>query len=186
LGDTSTTAAPGNHTHKAAAITFDNSATSLAGSPADLQAAIVAIDSTLDDVYADLGSVKTAAGLNPTTGEFVQHTTATLASVNSATSLFAVDEALSTAVTNVTAAVADAYAVYTSTSASTTHTITHSCNQKYCLVTVVDSTVGSDTLDQVVIPNSIKYDSANQLTVTFNTAINCVVIINGLTTARAV
>jgi hypothetical protein len=186
LGNTSTTAAPGNHTHKAAAITFDNTATSLTGAPASVQAAIEAIDTTLDDVYADLANVKTAAGLNSTTGEFVAHTAATLASVNAATSLFAVDEALSAAITSQGTKIDTAYAIYTSTAASMTHVITHNCAQKYCLVTVVDNTTGSDTLDQVIIPHSIKYDSANQLTVTFNQAIDCVVIINGLTAARAV
>ena len=184
LGNTSTTAAPGNHTHKAVAITFDNATTSLAGTPATVQAAIEAIDMTLDDVYSDLDHVKTAAGLNSTTGEFVAHTTASLASVNAATSMFAVDEALSTAVTDLSTSINDkvnkSHFVYTSSAASTTHVITHNTGAKYNNVTVVDNTTGSVTLDQVVIPNGIKFDTANQLTVTFNSAIDCVVIVSGL------
>jgi hypothetical protein len=184
LGSTSTTAAPGNHTHKAAVITFDNANTSLAGTPATVQAAIEAIDATLDDVYADLGNVKTATGVDATTGAFIAHTAATLASVNAATSMFAVDEALSTAITDsetaINAKVDAAFFVYTSSAASTTHVIAHNTGAKYNNVTVVDNTTGSVTLDQVVIPNGIKFDSTTQLTVTFNSAIDCVVIVSGL------
>jgi hypothetical protein len=184
LGSTSTTAAPGNHTHKAAVITFDNANTSLAGTPATVQAAIEAIDATLDDVYADLGNVKTATGVDATTGAFIAHTAATLASVNAATSMFAVDEALSTAITDsetaINAKVDAAFFVYTSSAASTTHVIAHNTGAKYNNVTVVDNTTGSVSLDQVVIPNGIKFDSTTQLTVTFNSAIDCVVIVSGL------
>jgi hypothetical protein len=180
LGGTSTTAAPGNHVHKAGVITFDNTNTSLAGTPATVQAAIEAIDTTLDDVYADLTNVKTAAGINATTGAFTQHTAATLPSVNNATSLFAVDEALSTEITNLSTRLSNTFFVYTSTGAALSHTVPHATGQKYCNVTVVDNTTGSATLDQVVIPNSITFNSTTQLTVTFNTAIDCVVIVHGV------
>ena len=56
----------------------------------------------------------------------------------------------------------------------TSHTVTHNIGQKYCNVTVVDST------DNVVIPESIVFNSNNQLTVTFNSAIACRVIVMGI------
>lgn len=66
------------------------------------------------------------------------------------------------------------YFLYDGSVASTSHTVTHSLGQKFCNVTVVDDT------DEVVIPQSIKFDSATQLTVTFNTSIACKVIVMGL------
>ena len=66
-----------------------------------------------------------------------------------------------------------AYFLYTGSSAAT-HTVTHNLGQKYCNVTVVDGS------DEVVIPQSIKFDDANELIVTFNTAIACKVIVMGI------
>lgn len=57
---------------------------------------------------------------------------------------------------------------------STSWVVTHGLGQKFCNVTVVDST------DEVVIPQSIKFDSATQLTVTFNTALAGQVIVAGI------
>lgn len=65
------------------------------------------------------------------------------------------------------------YFLHTATSA-TSWTVTHNLGQKYCNVTVVDAS------DEVVIPQSIKFDSANQLTVTFNTAIAGKVVVMGI------
>jgi hypothetical protein len=187
LGSTSTTAAPGNHTHKAAAITFDNATTSLAGSPATVQAAIVAIDSTLDDVYADLGNVKTATGVNATTGEFVSHaaSTTSIATFKSATNMYDVDESLAaeidTVKTNVTNRITKSYHKYTASAASMTHTVTHNTAQQFCNVTVIDITDSlSESYNSVVIPQSIKFDTANQLTVTFNVPVICVIVVMGL------
>lgn len=185
LGSTSTSAAPGNHVHKADVITFDNTATSLAGSPANVQAAIVAIDTTLDDVFADLAAVKTAAGFDATTGEFIQHTTATLASVNSATSVFAVDEALSTAITSNNTAIANrvtnSYYKHEAVAAGLTHTVTHTTGQKFNNVTVIDITdAASATFESVVIPESIKFNSSSELVVTFNEAVKCIIVVMGI------
>jgi hypothetical protein len=69
------------------------------------------------------------------------------------------------------------YYLYTSGGANTTHTVTHNLGQKYCNVTVVDSS------DEVVIPQSITFDSATQLTVTFTSAINCKVVVMGVNAA---
>lgn len=64
--------------------------------------------------------------------------------------------------------------VYTSGGPSTSHTVNHNLGQKYCNVTVVDSS------DEVIIPQSIVFNSANQLTVTFTASINCKVIVSGI------
>ena len=69
------------------------------------------------------------------------------------------------------------YFLYTSGAASTTHTVGHSLGQQFCNVTVVDST------NEVIIPQSIKFDSVGQLTVTFTSAIDCKVIVMGVNSA---
>ncbi len=66
------------------------------------------------------------------------------------------------------------YHLYSAGSASTTHSIEHNIGQKYCNVTVVDDS------DNVVIPESIVFNSATQLTVTFTSALQCKVIIMGV------
>ena len=65
------------------------------------------------------------------------------------------------------------YYLYTGASASS-HTVTHNLGQKYCNVTVVDST------DEVVIPQSITFNDNNTLTVTFTSAIACTVVVMGV------
>jgi hypothetical protein len=185
LGSTSTTAAPGNHTHKAAVITFDVGTTNL---PATVQDAIVAIDTSLDDVAADLSNVKTATGVDATTGEFIAHTASTtsIAAFKSATSMFAVDEALAaeidTVKTNITNRITKSYYKYTwDTAAKTTHTVTHSTGQQFCNVTVIDITDPlGESFNSVVIPQSIKFDTADQLTVTFNVPVKCVIVVMGV------
>jgi hypothetical protein len=69
------------------------------------------------------------------------------------------------------------YYLYTSGGPATSHVVTHSLGQKYCNVTVVDST------DEVVIPQSITFNSDTQLTVTFTSAIDCFVIVMGVNAA---
>ena len=64
--------------------------------------------------------------------------------------------------------------VYVSTIAGTSHVVSHNLGQKYCQVTVVDVN------DEVIIPQSIVFNDANTLTVTFNSAINCRVIVTGV------
>ena len=60
------------------------------------------------------------------------------------------------------------------TTMSTTHAITHNLGQKYVNVTVYN------TADQQIIPQSVTLNSANQLTVTFNKAIDATVVITGV------
>ena len=55
-----------------------------------------------------------------------------------------------------------------------TWVVTHNLGQKFCNVTVVDGS------DEVIIPQSIKFDSTTQLTVTFNTAIAGQVVVMGI------
>ncbi len=92
----------------------------------------------------------------------------------------ALQTALTAEVTRATAAEAalDAkigkmYFLYDGSTAAASHTVTHNLGQKYCNVTVVSE-------DEVVIPQSVSFGSANELTVTFNTAIACKVIVMGL------
>lgn len=60
---------------------------------------------------------------------------------------------------------------------ATTHVVTHGLGQKYCNVTVVDAG------DEVVIPQSITFNSSTQLTVVFNSAIACKIVVMGIATA---
>lgn len=66
-----------------------------------------------------------------------------------------------------------AYFLYDGASA-TSHSVVHNLGQKYCNVTVVDAS------DEVVIPQSITFNDANELTVTFNTAIAAKVVVMGI------
>ena len=66
------------------------------------------------------------------------------------------------------------YHLETVGTASTSWGVNHAIGQKYCNVTVVDST------DNVIIPQSIVFVDANNLTVTFNTSISGKVVIMGI------
>lgn len=60
---------------------------------------------------------------------------------------------------------------------SSTWNVAHGLGQKYCNVTVADAS------DEVVIPQSITFVDANNLTVTFNTAIAGFVMVSGVSGA---
>ncbi len=67
------------------------------------------------------------------------------------------------------------YYAYNGTGDSqTTHVVTHNMGNQYVAVEVID------TNDQVIIPNSITFDSANQLTVVLNSAEGIRVVVTGL------
>ena len=66
------------------------------------------------------------------------------------------------------------YHVEDVTLAAATWNVTHNLGVKYCNVTVVDGS------DEVVIPQSITFDSTTGLTVTFNTAIAGKVVVMGI------
>lgn len=57
---------------------------------------------------------------------------------------------------------------------STSWVVSHGIGQKFCNVTVIDAA------DEMVIPQSVTFDSATQLTVTFNTAIAGQVAVSGV------
>jgi hypothetical protein len=66
------------------------------------------------------------------------------------------------------------YYLYTASSAATSHAVNHNLGQQFCNVTVVDAS------NEVVIPQSITFDNANQLTVTFTTPLSCKVVVMGM------
>ena len=66
------------------------------------------------------------------------------------------------------------YYLHTQGSTDTTWTVTHNLGQRYCNVTIVDAS------DEVIIPQSITFDSTNQLTVTFNSTVAGKVVVMGV------
>ena len=71
----------------------------------------------------------------------------------------------------------DSMYLYTSGASADTHVVTHNLGQQFTQVTVIDST------NQVIIPDSVTFDSANQLTVVFSSAIDCKVVVSAPKTA---
>lgn len=59
--------------------------------------------------------------------------------------------------------------------ASASHTVAHNIGSRFCNVTVIDSAT-----NEQIIPQSVVFDSSNQLTVTFNVALACKVVVMGL------
>lgn len=108
----------------------------------------------------------------------------TTAAATEASTARAAEAALSTSISNevtraetaeaaIEAKIGKMYFLYSGTS-SDTHVVDHALGQKYCNVTVLDSS------DEVVIPQSITFNTDNRLTVTFNTAFVCKVVVMGL------
>lgn len=65
--------------------------------------------------------------------------------------------------------------MYIHTGTGTSFTVTHNLGQKYCNVTVVDTST-----DEVIIPDSIVFNTANQLTVTVNASISVKIVVMGV------
>jgi hypothetical protein len=179
LGSTSTTAAPGNHTHKADVITFDNAVSGLVA--VNVQDAIDQVEARVDtlesngsNLLAEVNAVEAAVGLN-TDGSFSAFAGTNY--LDGTSTIKAAEVALDTAVKalddQINAKVNKMYNLYSGAS-SNTHVVTHNIGQKYVNVTIADSN------DEVIIPQSIVFDSANQLTVTLNVAIAVKVITMGL------
>lgn len=177
LGGDSTSAAPGNHTHKAAAITYSAATSGIAATT--VQGAIDIVEGRVDTLESngsalltEVNAIETAVGLN---------TDGTLAAfsgtnyLDAASTIKAAEIALDSAVkaldTQINNRVGKMYYLYSGAS-SATHTVNHALGQKFCNVTVVDSA------DEVIIPQSITFNDANQLTVVLNTsvAIKCIVM----------
>lgn len=179
LGSTSTSAAPGNHTHKASVITFSNTAsgltaTSVQGAIDELDGRTDTLESNSSNLQTEVNAIETAVGLTtagalvPFSGTNYVDTASTIAN---AVSLL--DTAINTVNTAITTRIDNGCYVYSGASA-TTHVVTHNTGSQYNVVTVIDGTT-----DEVIIPNSITFDTANQLTVTVNVALAIKVVVVG-------
>ena len=145
-------------------------------------AGAVSLNATLDDL-ANVSSADAAATgslLQKSAGDWVAVTPAAVGGTIALGDLQDVGSGAPTTAGQVLVADGTAwqaknvYFLYTSGGAATSHTVTHNLGQKFCNVTVVDST------DNVVIPQSIVFNSTTGLTVTFNTAIECKVVVMGI------
>ncbi len=116
---------------------------------------------TLDLTFADARYLNTAGD------------TLTGALITAADPTVALEVANKQYVDAVTAALEASTYVYTGGSANVTHVVTHGIGSQYVNVTVVDSA------DKVIIPDSITFDSATQLTIVFNSAITCKAVVTG-------
>ena len=134
-----------------------------------LQAAISAEVSRAQGAEATLTADLASEVSRATAAEGVL-TTNLAAEVTRAT---AAEGLLSTAVDEINANLSKIYFLYDG-AAATSHAVAHGLNQKYCNVTVVDAGT-----DEVIIPQSIVFDSANGLTVTLNAALAIKVVVMG-------
>jgi hypothetical protein len=132
----------------------------------------------LDLTYAD-GRYVNVAG-DTLTGALVLSGAPTAGTLQAATALYAeslthaLAVSLDTQFNAVEANIAASYYLYTSTGAATTHTVTHNIGVKYVAVTVADSS------GNVIMPQSIVFNTTTGLTVTFNAAIDCNVVCVGI------
>jgi hypothetical protein len=181
LGSGSTEAAPGNHTHKAAAITYSNATSGIAAS--DVQTAIDVVEGRVDTIetnagtlLAEVNAIESSLGASVGTDGVwagisgTNYLNAASSVTNALTTLDSTIKSNDTAITN---KVNKMYYLYTGGS-SATHTVTHSLGQKFCNVTVVDAA------DEVIVPQSIVFTDANSLVVTLNVAIAIKVVVMGL------
>ncbi len=116
---------------------------------------------TLDLTFADARYLNTAGD------------TLTGALITAADPTVALEVANKQYVDAVTSALEASTYVHNGGVAAATHTVTHNIGSKYCNVTVVNSA------DEVIQPDSITFDSTSQLTVVFNSAITCKVVVTG-------
>ncbi len=185
LGTTSTTAAAGDHIHAASAITYIPSSTlvstNVQSAIDEVQAEVATIKTFDTNIQSEVDAVEAAVGLTtagalvPFTGANYVSAAATIAAA--VTSLDTQAKTEETARLAVNTRVTNSYYVYdavTVPNSTTSHIVNHTCGVKYCNVTVVDNT------DNVIIPQSIVFNAVGQLTVTFNTAITCRVIVMGI------
>lgn len=119
-------------------------------------------------LQTEIDAVETAVGLNAD-GTFAAVTGSNY--LGSATTVIGLSSALDTALKALSDSVGASTFIYDGSSANTTHVVAHNLGQKYCQVTVVDSS------DKVILADSITFDTANQLTVAFSSAITCKVVV---------
>ena len=84
----------------------------------------------------------------------------------------AADTALADDIAGINTKLGKIYFKYEAGSALSSHTVTHNLAQQFGVVTVIDSAT-----KEVIIPQSIVFDSANQLTVTLNAALAITVVV---------
>lgn len=74
--------------------------------------------------------------------------------------------------------------IYDSTAnggANITHVVNHNINQRFVVTSIFTNPgVGSPPIPEQIIPAGVFLNSANQLTVTFDIAINCYVVVMGV------
>jgi len=176
LGSTSTTAAPGNHVHAASAVTFTPvgtiSSTDTQAAVAEVSGDVTSLTTTVGNLQTEVDAIETGVGLNTDGTLTAFSATNYINGLTIRAAAVALDTATKSLDTQINNRVTALYYLYTGASA-TSHVVTHSLGQKYCNVTVVDVT------DNVVIPQSIVFDSTTQLTVTFNATIACKVVVMG-------
>lgn len=139
-------------TNNQVAISVRDATSSLKGVASFHAADFTVTNGEVEAVAKDLDSLTDVEIVNPAVGETLVYNDVSGKFVNSPT-----------------------YFLYQSAAPATTHTVSHNLGQLYCNVTVVDST------DEVVIPQSIKFLSTGHLVVTFTSAINCKVVVMGVT-----
>ena len=192
--------------HAAANISFTATGNS-ALTNTNVQAAVEEVEDMVDTLKSDLSSTATGKGastigvksIDGVTGSNVQdvmealHSEAAAAAASAAntlaTNLSGTTAGLGASIIGVaaiegmtattvqaalsellTAANASANFLYDGTTAAATHTVPHNLASKYVSCTVVVD-------DEVVLPESIHFNDANSLTVTFGTAVPCKVFV---------
>lgn len=134
-------------------------------------------DVALDLTYADGRYINTAGDTMTGTLVLAADPANTLEAATKGyvdTSISTLSTTLTGLITTLSSRVDSGYFLYTSTGAATSHVVTHNMNRQFVNVTVVD------TNNQVVIPQSITFDSGTQLTVVFNSSIDCKVVVGGV------
>lgn len=186
LGTTATTAAPGNHVHSAAVVTYSNATSGLLAT--NTQAAIDEVEGRTDtletnaaNLLTEVNLVEAGVGLN-TDGTYTAPSGTNYiggaATVKAAT--VALDGKIKAAETALSSRITNNYHLY-SGSAATSHTVTHGIGSQFCVVTVIDAGT-----NEQIIPNSVTFDSTTELTVTLNTSLAIKVVVVGLGTYTAV
>jgi hypothetical protein len=178
LGSTSTTAAPGNHTHKSDVITYDPTTSTLAATnvKSALDEVVSKLNTVKDDLLKEINEIEAATGLE-IDGKYVADATTNYLKL--VTTLKAADKELDNQIKLINNKISKSFYVYDgTTAASQSHTFTHDIGQQFCNVTVIDMT--NPLLPEAVIPGHIYFDSTTAMTVTFNQAIKCKIAVQGM------